>query len=96
MPEAKNGGGQGEADKHFRLIAENLTDMISLVDTTGRRLYCTPNYSFLGDPGEMTGSDSFAFIHPEDKERIKGIFFETVRTGVGQSTQYRLVLKDGA
>ncbi len=95
--EAKNdSGGQGEADKYFRLIAENLTDMIALVDITGRRLYCTPNYSFLGDPEKMTGSDSFSDLHPEDKERIKGIFFETVRSGVGQSTQYRLVLKDGS
>lgn len=97
MPEAKNGGDSGpvEADRYFRLIAENLTDMIALVDTTGRRLYCTPNYSFLGDPGEMTGRDSFQDVHPEDRERIKNIFFETVRTGIGQSTQYRLLLRDG-
>lgn len=91
----KAGGGPGEADKYFRLIAENLTDMIALVDTTGRRLYCTPNYSFLGDPEEMTGRDSFQDVHPEDRERIKNIFFETVRTGIGQSTQYRLLLRDG-
>lgn len=98
MPEVKNGGDSGpvEADKYFRLIAENLTDMIALVDTTGRRLYCTPNYSFLGDPEEMTGRDSFQDVHPEDRERIKNIFFETVRTGLGQSTQYRLLLKDGS
>ncbi len=98
MPEEtkKDDGGQGEADKYFRLIAENLTDMIALVDVTGRRLYCTPNYSFLGDPEKMTGTDSFTDIHPEDKERIKNLFFETVRTGVGQSTQYRLLLKDGS
>jgi len=98
MPEKKKDGGSGpvEADKYFRLIAENLTDMIALVDTSGRRLYCTPNYSFLGDPGQMAGQDSFQDIHPEDRERIKGIFFDTVRTGVGQSTQYRLLLKDGS
>lgn len=42
MREENNGGksGQGEADKYFRLIAENLTDMITPVDITGRRLYC--------------------------------------------------------
>ena len=95
MEETKSGGGAGEADKYFRLIAENLTDMIALVDTNGRRLYCTPNYSFLGDPGKMAGQDSFQDVHPEDRERIKGIFFDTVRTGVGQSTQYRLLLKNG-
>ena len=88
--------GPGEVDKYFRLIAENLTDRIALLDTSGHRLYCTPNYDFLGDPEKLTGSDSFSDIHPEDRERIKSIFFETVRTGFGQSTQYRLVLRDGS
>ncbi|OGS12817.1 MAG: hypothetical protein A2234_05940 [Elusimicrobia bacterium RIFOXYA2_FULL_58_8] len=87
--------GQGEADKYFRLIAENLTDMISLLDTTGHRLYCTPNYSFLGDPEKLRGTNSFDDIHPEDRERIKSVFFETVNTGHGKSTLYRLLLKDG-
>ncbi|MBI4350330.1 MAG: response regulator [Elusimicrobia bacterium] len=96
MNQENNSGSAGEADKYFRLIAENLTDMIALVDTTGRRLYCTPNYSFLGDPEILAGTDSFNNIHPEDKERIKSIFFNTVSTGVGQSTQYRLVLQDGS
>jgi len=90
-----NEKGPVEADKYFRLIAENLTDMIALVDTTGHRLYCTPNYSFLGDPEKLTGSNSFDDIHPEDKERIQSIFFDTVRTGIGRSAQYRLMLKGG-
>lgn len=86
----------GSEAQYFRLIAENLTDMIALVDTTGRRLYCTPNYRFLDDPARLHGTDSFEAIHPEDVERIKSIFFDTVRTGNGQATQYRLVLKDGS
>jgi two-component system NtrC family sensor kinase len=95
--DAKNAAvGAAVPDQYFRLIAENLTDMVALVDTTGRRLYCTPNYSFLGDPAKLQGTNSFEAVHPEDAERIKGIFFDTVRTGNGQSTQYRLVLKDGS
>ncbi|HOW89033.1 MAG TPA: ATP-binding protein [Elusimicrobiales bacterium] len=85
-----------ETGAYFRLIAENLTDMVALVDASGRRLYCTPNYRFLDDPSRLPGTDSFNEIHPEDRERIKNIFFETVRTGKGRSTQYRMVLKDGS
>lgn len=81
---------------HFRTIAENLTDMLALVDLSGRRLYCTPNYSFLGDPQKLVGKDSFAEIHPEDRERIKNVFAETVRTGVGQHAYYRFLLNDGS
>src|SRR5213076_1194731 len=32
---------------------------------------------------------------PDDRERVKAIFRETVETGVGQRTEFRFVLKDG-
>lgn len=89
-------GNIDENSPHFRTIAENLTDMLALVDLQGRRLYCTPNYSFLGDPQKLIGKDSFAEIHPEDRERIKNVFAETVRTGVGQHAYYRFLLNDGS
>ncbi|HOW89680.1 MAG TPA: PAS domain-containing protein, partial [Elusimicrobiales bacterium] len=66
---AASGGGRGsieETGAYFRLIAENLTDMVALVDASGRRLYCTPNYGFLDDPSRLPGTDSFNEIHPED------------------------------
>lgn len=85
----------GDAEKYFRLIAENLTDMVSVVDGEGRRLYCTPNYSILGKAARQPGSDSFADIHPEDRERVKDIFRETMRTGLGRSAKYRLLLESG-
>lgn len=85
-----------DAIANFRTIAENLTDMIALVDLQGRRLYCTPNYAFLGNPEKLLGSDSFAEIHPEDRERIRLVFTETVRTGAGQHAYYRFLLKDGS
>ncbi len=98
MREENNDGniGPGEADKYFRLIAENMTDMITLVDATGRRLYCAQSHSLLGDHVEMIGRDYFLEVHPDDRERIKSIFFDTVRTGCGQNTRYRFVLKDGS
>ncbi len=84
-----------EADKYFRLIAENLTDMIAVLDPSGRRLYCSPNYRLLGDPENLAGTNSFDDVHPDDRERIRDVFFSTVRTGEGRNTSYRLLLKDG-
>ncbi|OGR79109.1 MAG: hypothetical protein A2X32_11350 [Elusimicrobia bacterium GWC2_64_44] len=84
-----------DAERYFRLIAENLTDMVALVDTDGRRLYCTPNYAFLGDPEKLAGTDSFGDVHPDDRENIKRIFRETFRTGQGQQADYRLTLPGG-
>jgi len=47
------------------------------------------------DPAALVGTDAFAEIHPEDKERIQRIFGETVATGVGQRAEYRFLLRDG-
>jgi len=43
----------------------------------------------------LRGSDSFAEIHPDDREQIKQAFRDTVQTGTGQQAEYRFVLGDG-
>src|SRR5437899_5266748 len=40
--------------------------------------------------------DSFEEIHPDDRERIRRLFRETVATGAGQRTEYRFLLNDGS
>lgn len=85
-----------ESHEFFKLIWENLSDLVAVIDLEGRRLYNSPSYKYvLGDPAELLGTDSFADIHPEDRERIKGLFRETVATGIGREAEYRFLLKDG-
>lgn len=86
-----------ESEEFFRLISENVTDLISVVDENGKRLYNSPSYqAVLGQGDELTGSNSFAEIHPEDREVIQGVFREVVTTGKGQRAEYRFVRNDGA
>ncbi|RTL54472.1 MAG: sensor domain-containing diguanylate cyclase [Rhodocyclaceae bacterium] len=86
-----------EQEEFFRLIAENSGDFIAVLDLNGRRLYNSPSYKhFFGDPAYLRGTDSFNEIHPDDQERVKRAFLETVRTGVGQRLEFRFVLPDGA
>ena len=86
-----------EQEEFFHLIAENIGDFIAVVDLEGRRLYNSPSYQRLfGDPDELRGTDSFAEIHPGDRERVKRAFQETVETGRGRPLEYRLVMKDGS
>ena len=81
----------------FFNITENVDDLIAVLDLEGRRVFNSPSYrQVLGDPDTPVGTDSFAEIHPEDRERIKRIFRETVATGVGQRVEYRFLLKDGS
>ena len=84
------------SEEQFRLIMENLADLVAVLDLNGHRLYNSPSYqSLLGDPGKLRGSSSFEEIHPEDKPWVRRAFEETVRTGVGQRLNYRLVDQNG-
>jgi PAS domain S-box-containing protein len=85
-----------EREEFFRLISENMTDLIAVLNREGRRLYNSPSYSsILGDPSKLIGSNSFAEIHPDDRETIERVFKETVSTGVGRRTEFRFVRPDG-
>jgi PAS domain S-box-containing protein len=80
----------------FRQITENVEDLIAVLDLQGRRLFSSPSYGrLLGGPHLLVGTDSFAEIHPADREGVQRIFGETVATGVGRRTEYRFVLPDG-
>ncbi|MEW5770014.1 MAG: PAS domain-containing protein [Pseudomonadota bacterium] len=81
----------------FRLIAENIEDFIAVLDAEGRRLYNSPSYRRFFAEGRIGhGSDSFAEIHPEDRDRIVRIFRDTVRTGRGCRAEFRFLLDDGS
>ncbi len=87
-----------EQEGFFRMIAENTEDFIAVLDLEGRRLYNSPSYArlFIGAPDAMKGTDSFADVHPDDREQVKNAFRETVRSGIGLQTEYRFVLTDGS
>jgi diguanylate cyclase (GGDEF)-like protein/PAS domain S-box-containing protein len=85
-----------DSEEFFRLIAENIGDFIAVLDLDGRRLYNSPSYKqFFGTETDLHGTDSFAEVHPEDQERVKQIFRETIQTGIGHEIEYRFVRPDG-
>jgi PAS domain S-box-containing protein len=80
------------SEEQFRLIMENLADLVAVLDLDGRRLYNSPSYrGILGDPDKLLGTSSFDQIHPEDRARVQEAFRATVRTGIGQRMEYRLM-----
>lgn len=85
-----------EQEAFFRLIAENMGDFVAVLDLEGRRLYNSPPYrSLFGDLEILKGTDSFAEIHPHDREEIRRVFHETIRTGEGQRASFRFLLPNG-
>jgi len=85
-----------EQKEFFQLISESIGEHIAVLDLRGRRLYNSPSYrQFFGDTSELPGTDSFVDIHPDDRERVREVFRQTVRSGVGQEIEYRLLRRDG-
>jgi len=86
-----------ESEEFFRLISENVSDMISVVDADGRRLYSSPSHrAVLGARDNLVGSSSFTEIHPEDRSGIESIFRDVVTSGAGRRSEYRFVRSDGS
>ncbi len=80
----------------FHMIAENVEDFIAVLDLEGRRLYNSPSFGrIFGDIESLKGTDSFAEIHPDDRERVKKTFKETIKSGVGLHTEFRFLLQNG-
>jgi diguanylate cyclase (GGDEF)-like protein/PAS domain S-box-containing protein len=86
-----------EQKDFFHLIAETIGDFIAVLDLDGRRIYNSPSYShFFGAATDLHGTDSFNEVHPDDRERVKQVFRETVKTGKGRQIQYRMQLANGS
>src|SRR6266571_2171237 len=85
-----------ETEERFRLIAENASDLIALIDPQGRRVYVNPAYGRLfGDYKGLVGTDAFQEMHPEDKEQARKAFFDTVQDGQNRHVEFRFLLPSG-
>lgn len=85
-----------ESEAHFRLLAENASDMITRLNTSGQLFYISPACkTILGyKPEEMIGVKSFDLIHPEDHPQIRELFSQTPGDAPYTIT-YRAKHKDG-
>jgi PAS domain S-box-containing protein len=85
-----------ESEERFRLIAENASDLITVIDPQGRRVYANPAFGKLfGDVQALIGIDASAHIHPEDRGRVRKAFLETVRDSKAHPTDFRFLLPNG-
>ncbi|MED4531837.1 EAL domain-containing protein [Metabacillus fastidiosus] len=71
-----------ESEKRYRIITENMTDIVMLLDMNGRILYASPSLGkVLGFPlRSFVGESSFDLIHPEDKQRVIMAFEQSIET----------------
>jgi PAS domain S-box-containing protein len=56
-------------EERYRLVVENMEDLVVRTDTEGRFEYVSPSYSTLFglDPGDLVGQHYLPLVHPEDQ-----------------------------
>ncbi|MEL6526290.1 MAG: PAS domain S-box protein, partial [Chloroflexota bacterium] len=86
-----------ESEARYRLLAENVTDMISRHTPEGVYTYATPSSIHITSytPDELIGRLAYEFFNPDDIPAIQASH-DAIRENTDiTTTQYRFVRKDG-
>lgn len=87
------------SDRQFRLMIENATDLVTLLDDEGTVRYGSPAVRrVLGyAPDVLVGRSVFEMIHPADVERVRDTFARIVAApGVPMGVELRFLHADGS
>jgi diguanylate cyclase (GGDEF)-like protein/PAS domain S-box-containing protein len=84
-------------ERLYRLLADNATDVISLLDAEGRHLYVSPSVTALTgyDPDELVGADGWSFMHPDDLADLQKGLQTAAAEGRVVTLEYRIRHADG-
>ena len=87
------------AEARYRLLADNLTDLVCHHSLDGRYEWVSPSAeALLGfTPGELAGTDPYDYIHPADGARIREEAHQRLLSGTASNTfvRYRHRHRDG-
>ncbi len=86
-------------DRLFRVLIEQSSDIIVLINAQGRIMYISPSVTpIMGyPPDELLGCHARAFVHPDDLAMMKENYEQMLHTpGQQMRAEYRLRCKDGS
>ncbi len=79
----------------YKLLIENTSDYVSLIDVTGRYIYLSPSHRQLGYvPEELIGRSATEMLHPDDKERLQKKLLEAVKMITGSKLRSFVGIKE--
>ncbi|MCH7628724.1 MAG: PAS domain S-box protein, partial [Proteobacteria bacterium] len=88
-----------ERDERFRMMIENSTDVITILEAGGEIQYESPSLEriFGYEPNQLIGKNVFDYVHPDDRQRIMEVFASTLQTqGVSETVQFRFSHQNGS
>lgn len=85
-----------EKDEMYRMIADNMSDFVTVMDSEGKILYASPSHehSKKVKVRELEGRKPYEYIHPEDLDKVIGAHQEMVKSKRSIQIQVRWKLKN--
>ncbi|MHB8529091.1 MAG: sensor histidine kinase, partial [Caulobacteraceae bacterium] len=86
-----------DSEARYRVLADNVTDVIGLTRLDGKRLYMSPSVEqALGyTPEEMLAAANFDHVHPEDRPDMLARMADMVGRDGRETMEYRVLRRDG-
>jgi diguanylate cyclase (GGDEF)-like protein/PAS domain S-box-containing protein len=87
-----------EREAHYRLLADNIADVVILLDRIGNFVFVSPSVrTVLGlDPRALIGKSCFELVHPDDVEAIKHASAQLTDRTAAQTAIFRTYRGDGS
>ncbi|MBK8997532.1 MAG: PAS domain S-box protein [Myxococcales bacterium] len=89
----------GAAERRFQALLAGIVEVICIIDGEETLRYVTPSVAAaLGySPEELTGTDAFALVHPDDAPRLRASFAAAAeRPGAAEEASLRIRRRDGS
>jgi len=80
-----------QSERRFKALVQEGADLISILDINGRYKFVGESYyHVLGlQPDELIGKEAFGFIHPDDRNRIAGLYVKAKQQKRTKTDPYR-------
>ncbi len=87
-----------ESEQKYKMVVENSSDLIQLLDTRANILYVSPSFkTILGHSiDKVIGQNVFSFVHRDDFPMAKSEFEKTLLAGKGSIPMIRARNKEGS
>ena len=86
-------------ERHFRLLVENSSDIVAVLDGTGTTRYVSPSVTrILGyETDDLVGTPAFDFVHPDDRVSVVDAFTQLIQSrDRGPRVEFRFRHRDGS
>ena len=85
------------SEEKYRLLVENINEVIFLTDTRGLLTYVSPaiGHIFQYTPMALIGQSIFVFVHPDDQAALREKF-PLILAGENRVSEYRFLDRDGS